>query len=97
MSRIAQTLITMSQSNNPSSMNSKSANQNTMTSQMHLGSNTATAKHHNSDVQTDISTDITESHNPSMTLQNRSNNTNLKADTHYTSPSDIKPSMRLDI
>ena len=89
----------MSQSNNYSSMNSKSATQNTMASHMHLGSNTATAKRHNSDVQTDIPTDITENHklsqNPSMILQTRSNDAYYKTDTYCISPLDTIPNLRL--
>ena len=101
----------MSQSNSYSSITSQTAHQNTMTSQtahqstmtsqMHLGSNIAPVKRNNSNVPTDIPTDDTEnhklSHNPSMTLQSKSNKTGHKANTHYISPSDIIPSMRLDV
>ena len=98
MSQTAHTLTMMSQSNNPSRMSSKSANQNTMTSQMQLSSNVATAKRHNSDFQTDFPIDFTEnhklSHNPFMTLQNRSNDAYYKANTYCISPSDIIPNLR---
>ena len=98
MSQTAHTLIMMSQSNSPSSMNLKSANQITMTSQMSLSNNMTTAKPHNSNVPTDIPTHITEnhklSHNPSLTLQNRSNNDH-KANTYCISPSNTIPNMRL--
>ena len=98
MSQTPQTLIIMSQSNSPSSMNLKSANQITMTSQMSLSNNMTTAKPHNYNVPTDIPTHSTEnhklSHNPSMTLQNRSNNDH-KANTYCISPSYTIPSMRL--
>ena len=92
MSQTAQTLIMMAQSNNLSSRNLKLAYQNTTTSQMHFGSNFAPAKRHN--YNTDTTTGVKKlSYNPSMTLQNRSNN---KTDTHYISQSDIIPNMRLD-
>ena len=108
MSQTSDTLMMMSQSNNHSSMSSQTAHQNTMTSkmahqstktsQMHLGSNIAPVKRHNSIVPTDTSTDVTQnhklSHNPSMNLQSNSNKTGHKANTHYISPSDVTPKIR---
>ena len=101
MSQTANTLIMMLKSNNPSIINSKTANQKNMTSQMHLGSNIPSAKHHKSNVLTDIPTDVTKyhkiQHNPSTTLQNKSENTGHKANTHCILRSDIIPNMRLDV
>ena len=110
MSQTSHTLIMMSQSNNPSSRNLKTANQNfmtsetvhqnTMTSQMHLNNKITPAKRHSSNVSTDNPTYVTKnhklSHNPNMTLQNRSNETVNKAATHCISPLDFIPNMRLD-